>query len=168
MNETVLSQLIILAILLVAGFWLIVVPYRLCKGLIHKWGYHAYCGNSCEINQNAARIEAALNERFRDGMRQGMRGATAFGEKRSREILDDTSLLPKWDPPKDDGFAQGVKAKYDDIRLVLDVNDDRQAALTAIAVALGIGLKTTEDVRAAYESAMRIAADFANLPLIET
>ena len=123
--------------------WLVVLPYRLSKGIVHKLGYHAYCGNWCETAQEGAAVRARLNEQFKAGMRQGMRGATSFGADQSRKMLEDMSLLPSWNPTSDNVLE--VKKKSDLLRFQLDAADDLTDSTMALAVALGFALRQAQD-----------------------
>lgn len=128
------------AAFLAAGWALLMLlPFRLVHGVLHKWGLHTHCGRACEHNLAAERVTAAIQQEFRKGMRQGMRGALTFGDQETRKMVADFTLLPTW---KLDGASVGdfkarVLSKYNELAQITDASDSREVWASALAVALG-------------------------------
>jgi hypothetical protein len=156
--ETVAIWLVIGAVVLVFAFWLIVLPFRLTRGLIHKWGLHTYCGHACPEFQTAAAIRLQKDESYKKGMRQGIRSVFSFGEAESKKFLDDLSLMPKWTlEPNADEFRERVWLRYDKISFAMDTSDDPQEWVAALSLSLGIMLRQYfKDPEAALEAQMPI------------
>lgn len=67
-------------------FWLLFLPYFLLVGILHKWGYDALCRMKCEVSLQAGNVRAEMQEQFKAGMRQGMKGRATFGAEKSTEM----------------------------------------------------------------------------------
>jgi hypothetical protein len=152
---------------LIAGvlcLWLVVLPFRLSKGLLHKWGYHAHCGTNCDQGREAVHFRQRLIEEYKKGMRQGLRGALTFGPEESKKMLDDMNLLPQWArTDSDTPFTEQVKAKYSQIAAMTDATDDVGAWITALAVALGVSIGQLEDPISGFESAIDTVRSYGGL-----
>lgn len=159
-------SLILVAVAALAVFWLLVLPYRLSKGVVHRLGYHAYCGTGCEVGLQKERVDALLREQFKTGMREGMRGAASFGPDKSRDMVAEHSPLPEWKAEKDDsGFVTRVKAQYARLRYLFDVTDDPEVATMSLAVALGLSMKQPGHEADIFDRAMRVAASYGDISL---
>jgi hypothetical protein len=164
METNTVVGLAALVVGIVAAFWLIVLPYRLSQGLLHKWGYHRHCGTSCAANQEDQKLRLLLDDRYRAGMRQGMRGRHTFGATESDKMIEKHSLLPEWAAESGDSeTVRTVKAKYRDLRLAFDVTDELSTAGTALSVALGVVLGRMEQPVDAYSRALDVVAHYAGL-----
>ena len=160
MSDTMLEW----GVVLLAVFWLLVLPYFLLVGILHKLGYHALCRMKCDVQLQAQHVRRELDERFRAGMRQGIRGAATFGTDETWKMVEPHSLLPEWAPkPGDDDFEQQVKARYRQIRFAFDVTDDLAVAVTALSVALGVAVRQADDPADALQKASNTAADYAGI-----
>lgn len=158
------EQLLMIGVGAVALLWLVVLPLRLSKGILHRLGYHAHCGNNCEVGVSVQSVKAQLREEFKKGMREGMRGRATFGAQQSAEMAGKYSLLPEWKPEKNDSeFIASVKEKYDKVRFAFDAQDDLNMSGTALAVALGVALRETDDPRAAVARVMAIVSEYAGV-----
>lgn len=67
---------------IVAGFWLLFLPYFLLVGILHKWGYHALCCMKCEVALQATNVRAEMQGQYKVGMRQGMKGPVTLGAEK--------------------------------------------------------------------------------------
>ena len=81
MQTTILS-VVGVVVLGVLAFCLVVLPFRISKGLLHKWGYHAHCGKAREVGQTADNIRLRLLEESKKGMQQETRAASSSGPER--------------------------------------------------------------------------------------
>jgi hypothetical protein len=55
----------------------------------------------CEVALQAANVRAEMQEQYKAGLRQGMKGRVTFGAEKSTEMTIQHSLLPKWDRAED-------------------------------------------------------------------
>jgi len=148
-----------------AAFWLVVLPYFLTVGILHKLGYHALCRLKCDASLASENVRVQLREEYKKGLRQGMRAAATFGTDESRKMVAEHSSLPEWKRKEnDDEFTAAVKEKYDQIRFAFDVTDELNVSVTALAVALGTTSATAEDPGRALTVACGVAAEYAGVP----
>jgi hypothetical protein len=148
----------------VACVWLVVLPFRLTKGVLHKWGYHAHCGLHCEQGQTAKAIQLRLNDHFSKGLRNGMQYVINVGIEDAKKMLKEYRLLPIIDglPEYSEERDTRVTTRYNRIASLTDVRDEPGEWEDALSVALGTLIRRREDPAAAFQAAERTILQFAN------
>ena len=161
---TLITWVVGLVALAVAAFWLVVLPFRLAKGLLHKWDYHAYCGLSCTHNATEQAIRAALNNHFSKGLRDGMRWTVQNGVEQSAQMLRMHTLPPLLDPADaPDDRSKRVVARVNQVAQLTDVQDDATEWANALTLSLSSVIRRTPDPEAALGAAHLALDQFVRL-----
>jgi len=119
----------------IACVWLVIIPFRLSKGLMHKWGYHAHCGVNCEQFAQARSLQARLDDRFSAGLRQGMRWTVQTGVEQTSKMLREHTLLPEIVLASSGDRNERLGARYNQLVRLMDrqdADDQWEEAITLV------------------------------------